>query len=111
MITSDTTSPSDILLAETRSRVLTLTLNRPQKRNALSVALRTALITALAGAESDGEIDVVVLTGADPVFCAGLDLNEPRPNAPSNGYARPRATTSPPTAKRSFVAAPTQTTT
>jgi enoyl-CoA hydratase len=76
MITSDTTSPSDILLAETRSRVLTLTLNRPQKRNALSVALRTALFSALAAAESDDEIDVVVLTGADPVFCAGLDLNE-----------------------------------
>jgi enoyl-CoA hydratase len=56
--------------------VLTLTLNRPQKRNALSVALRTALFSALAAAESDDEIDVVVLTGADPVFCAGLDLNE-----------------------------------
>jgi len=75
MTTSDTNS-DNILLADTRNRVLTLTLNRPHKRNALSVALRTALFSALAAAESDDEVDVVVLTGVDPVFCAGLDLNE-----------------------------------
>jgi enoyl-CoA hydratase len=76
MTTSDTASSGDILLAETRNRVLTLTLNRPHKRNALSLSLRTVLFSALAAAESDDEVDVVVLTGSDPVFCAGLDLNE-----------------------------------
>ncbi|MFI6309638.1 enoyl-CoA hydratase [Nocardia fusca] len=76
MTTSETTDSSDILLADTRNRVLTLTLNRPRKRNALSEALRQALFGALAAAESDDQIDVVVLTGADPVFCAGMDLNE-----------------------------------
>src|SRR6516164_7783390 len=52
----------DILLIDTVDRVRTLTLNRPQARNALSSALRDRLFGALAG--------------ADPVFCAGLDLKE-----------------------------------
>lgn len=66
----------DILLIETTDRVRTLTLNRPQARNALSVALRTALFGALRDAEVDDDVDVVIFTGADPVFCAGLDLKE-----------------------------------
>jgi enoyl-CoA hydratase len=65
-----------VLLVDTADRVRTLTLNRPQARNALSAALRAALVAALAGAEADDEVDVVILTGADPVFCAGLDLKE-----------------------------------
>jgi enoyl-CoA hydratase len=66
----------DILLIETDERVRTLTLNRPQSRNALSSALRDRFFSALAHAETDDDVDVVILTGADPVFCAGLDLKE-----------------------------------
>lgn len=66
----------NVLLIETAERVRTLTLNRPQSRNALSVALRTQLFAALRSAETDDGVDVVILTGADPVFCAGLDLKE-----------------------------------
>ena len=66
----------DILLIETDERVRTLTLNRPQARNALSSALRDRFFSALAHAETDDAVDVVILTGADPVFCAGLDLKE-----------------------------------
>lgn len=66
----------DILLIDTDERVRTLTLNRPQSRNALSAALRDRFFAALADAEADDDIDVVILTGADPVFCAGLDLKE-----------------------------------
>ena len=66
----------NVLLIETVDRVRTLTLNRPQSRNALSVALRTQLFAALRAAETDDGVDVVILTGADPVFCAGLDLKE-----------------------------------
>ena len=54
----------------------TLTLNRPQSRNALSAELRRQFFTALRDAEGDGDVDVVIVTGADPVFCAGLDLKE-----------------------------------
>jgi enoyl-CoA hydratase len=67
---------TDILLTETDERVRTLTLNRPQARNALSSALRDRFFGALADAETDDGVDVVIVTGADPVFCAGLDLKE-----------------------------------
>lgn len=66
----------EILLSNTEERVRTLTLNRPQARNALSAALRDRFFGALADAETDDDADVVIITGADPVFCAGLDLKE-----------------------------------
>jgi enoyl-CoA hydratase len=66
----------EVLLIDTTDRVRTLTLNRPQSRNALSSALRTAFYASLREAEVDDGVDVVILTGADPVFCAGLDLKE-----------------------------------
>ncbi|MBV8860883.1 MAG: enoyl-CoA hydratase [Mycobacterium sp.] len=66
----------DILLIDTDERVRTLTLNRPGSRNALSAALRDRFFTALADADADDAVDVVILTGTDPVFCAGLDLKE-----------------------------------
>ena len=67
---------TDILLVDTRDRVRTLTLNRPQSRNALSVELRRRFYGALGDAQADDDVDVVIVTGADPVFCAGLDLKE-----------------------------------
>ena len=70
------TEPSDVLLVETTDRIRMLTLNRPAARKALSSALRSRLFAALREAESDDDVDVVILTGADPVFCAGLDLKE-----------------------------------
>jgi enoyl-CoA hydratase len=66
----------DVLLIDTTDRIRTLTLNRPQSRNALSAALRRQFFAALRDAEADEAVDVVILTGADPVFCAGLDLKE-----------------------------------
>jgi enoyl-CoA hydratase len=67
---------ADVLLTETADRVRTLTLNRPQSRNALSSALRKQFFAALRDAQADDAVDVVIVTGADPVFCAGLDLKE-----------------------------------
>ena len=56
--------------------VLTLTLNRPEKRNALSSALVEALHQALESADLAAEVRVVVLSGAGKDFCAGADLEE-----------------------------------
>ncbi len=67
---------SGILLTDTADRVRTVTLNRPESRNALSAALRSRFFAALRAAEADAAVDVVIVTGADPVFCAGLDLKE-----------------------------------
>lgn len=70
------TARDDVLLLQTADRVRVLTLNRPQARNALSAALRAQLFAALRTAESDGDVDAVIISGADPAFCAGLDLKE-----------------------------------
>jgi enoyl-CoA hydratase len=70
------TKDSEILLIDTTDRVRTLTLNRPESRNALSTALRSRFFAALREAQADDAVDVVIVTGADPVFCAGLDLKE-----------------------------------
>ena len=67
---------NDVLLIATDDRVRTLTLNRPQSRNALSAELRRRFFGALRDAEADADVDVVIVTGTDPVFCAGLDLKE-----------------------------------
>jgi enoyl-CoA hydratase len=53
-----------------------LTLNRPQAANALSLALRCALVDAVDRCTADPAVRVVVLTGAGKAFCAGLDLKE-----------------------------------
>jgi enoyl-CoA hydratase len=74
-MSTDPASP-DVLLIDDRDRVRTLTLNRPSSRNALSAELRDRFFGALAEAEADDAVDVVIVTGADPVFCAGLDLKE-----------------------------------
>jgi methylglutaconyl-CoA hydratase len=56
------------------SGVLTLTMNRPEKRNALNPAMMEELTRALVAAESDAACQVILLTGAGAAFCAGLDL-------------------------------------
>jgi len=67
---------AELVLVDTVDRVCTVTLNRPEARNALSVALQRAAGAALAAADQDHGADVVILTGTDPAFCAGLDLRE-----------------------------------
>lgn len=65
-----------VLLVEVAERVATLTLNRPAQRNALSSALLAALRMEMARVDAAEDVDVIVLTGADPAFSAGLDLKE-----------------------------------
>jgi enoyl-CoA hydratase/carnithine racemase len=65
-----------VLLTETDGAVRILTLNRPQKRNALDNALTRALVDGLADAEADKAVGAVVLAGAGKGFCAGADLSE-----------------------------------
>jgi len=67
---------TDVLLQEDTDGVRVLTLNRPGARNALSTELAAALHQALTAVEADEEVRVLVLTGADPAFCAGIDLKE-----------------------------------
>ena len=65
-----------VLSTERSARTEVVRLERPEARNALNGELRRALYDAMAAAEADDAVDVIVLTGADPAFCAGLDLRE-----------------------------------
>lgn len=69
---------SDTLVQVDRSdpRITVVTLNRPEKRNALSVALMEQLHSAIADAAADLRTRVLILRGEGPSFCAGLDLSE-----------------------------------
>ena len=67
---------SEPVLSEVRDRIATITLHRPEARNALSRALMRSLTSAMARAEADDAVDVIVLTGTDPAFSAGVDLKE-----------------------------------
>jgi enoyl-CoA hydratase len=65
-----------VVLYEVTDRVAVVTLNRPEARNALSAEVRRELPRAMGRADDDADVDAVILTGADPAFCAGLDLKE-----------------------------------
>ena len=65
-----------LLLSEDRGAVRILTMNRPEKRNALDTALTRALLEGLRAADTAEAVACVVLTGAGRGFCAGADLAE-----------------------------------
>jgi enoyl-CoA hydratase/carnithine racemase len=73
------------LLVDNRGGVRILTMNRPEKRNALNTELTRALLEALRATDRDESVGCVVLTGAGPGFCAGADLGE------FKGLADPKA--------------------
>jgi enoyl-CoA hydratase len=82
---------ADVLSLDVAERVATVTLDRPEARNALSRELRRELARTMRDLDADDEVDVVILTGADPAFCAGLDLKElraaPDPSASAEAVA------------------------
>lgn len=79
------------LLVAQQDGVVTLTLNRPEARNALSATLIEALLDALAAARRDPAVRVVVLTGAgDRAFCAGADLTAMGGGTPLERYTASR---------------------
>ena len=65
-----------VVNVDIEDRIATVTLNRPAARNALSRAMIHALWDAVAAAGADPRVAVAILTGSDPAFCAGVDLNE-----------------------------------
>ena len=66
----------DILKVERHPNYVTITLNRPEKRNSLNEALLASMDKAFASIETDKEIRAVILRGEGKSFCAGLDLAE-----------------------------------
>ncbi len=69
-------APDPPVLLEVEARIATVTLHRPEARNALNRELMYAVWDAVAAAGGDPDVDAVILTGTDPAFCAGVDLKE-----------------------------------
>jgi enoyl-CoA hydratase len=67
-------SDDQAVLTERRGRVLLITLNRPEARNAVNGALAQGMATALEQLDTDDELAIGVVTGAGKGFCAGMDL-------------------------------------
>jgi enoyl-CoA hydratase len=65
-----------VVRAEVDAGVAVVTLNRPDQRNALNRAIQAAIPRVLADLDAAEDVDAIVLTGADPAFCAGVDLKE-----------------------------------
>lgn len=78
-------------LTRPRPEIAVITLDRPEKLNALSSTLVEELHSTLDTIKADDDCRVVVLTGAGRGFCAGLDLTDPHPPAVSAGLEPPRA--------------------
>ncbi|OYW61203.1 MAG: hypothetical protein B7Z30_02615 [Rhizobiales bacterium 12-68-15] len=79
--------PEPVLVSQ-RGSVRILTLNAPERRNALSGPLREALHDHLAAAMADGSVRAVLITGAGGTFCAGGDIAAMEPGAAMAGRAR-----------------------
>jgi len=70
-----------IIVDDPRPHVRRITLNRPEKRNAMSNGVRALLFDALRRGDQDLDVSVMILRGAGPSFCSGYDLS-PDPNEP-----------------------------
>lgn len=72
-------------------RVLRLTLNRPEKRNALSAELCQAIVSAIEESQADDAVGSILIDSTGEVFCAGMDLEEAvKPNPPDLGVVHER---------------------
>ncbi|MDE0062204.1 MAG: enoyl-CoA hydratase/isomerase family protein, partial [Gammaproteobacteria bacterium] len=74
---------------EVRNGAAWITLNRPERRNALSSTLVTELYDHLAGANADDAARAIVITGKPPAFCSGADLKNPPGQAAPGAMAVP----------------------
>ena len=89
---------SEYLRVDTADGVRTITIDRPEARNAMTAAMRGELRELFSSADADDSVAVVILTGVDPAFSAGVDLKElrswpvnPDPDAPRAPVVDPAA--------------------
>jgi enoyl-CoA hydratase len=83
--------PEPAVLSERRGRILIITLNRPDQRNAVNAAVARGVAAALDELDADAALSLGVLTGAGKGFCSGMDLKAfrdgERPHVPGRGFA------------------------
>ena len=88
-------TPDHPISIDVRDRIAVLTMERPEVRNAINPAMRRALRSSMKQVEADDDVDVMILTGADPAFCAGLDLKILGAEPSTFGADTPRGSSSP----------------
>lgn len=93
------TNVTQFILTSTQNGVRTITLNRPELRNAINDVMRAELIAAFAAADADPAVRAIILTGAGKGFCSGGDiagmrgrLDVPAGEIAFNGWKRQRST-------------------
>ncbi len=74
MTAADAGAPAPVLLVDVTDGAALVTLHRPEARNALSPELVAAIDTAITSLDRRDDVSAIILTGADPAFCAGFDL-------------------------------------
>src|ERR1700710_840838 len=84
------TNQFQCVLYAVRDHVATITLNRPERRNALNPRAYAELEAAFHAASADDDVRVVIVTGADPWFCSGEDVKELMTGEPRSADAPPR---------------------
>ncbi|HEX8977877.1 MAG TPA: crotonase/enoyl-CoA hydratase family protein [Solirubrobacteraceae bacterium] len=81
----------DAVLTERHERILVITMNRPEQRNAVNAALAAGLASALDELDAEDTLSIGVITGAGKGFCAGMDLKAfvagESPHVPDRGFA------------------------
>lgn len=88
-MTSEPDAPRECVLTADHDRVRVVTLNRPEKRNAIDLNLRVLLAEVLEAAMTDVSVRAIVLTGSNGMFCSGGDISTMRRQDPEE--TRPRA--------------------
>jgi enoyl-CoA hydratase/carnithine racemase len=74
--TGESSDPAQEIVVDVADMVATIRLNRPHRRNALSSSVIATLPVAVSQAARRDDVRVMIITGTDPAFCAGLDLSE-----------------------------------
>ncbi|HPH69778.1 MAG TPA: enoyl-CoA hydratase-related protein, partial [Kofleriaceae bacterium] len=67
---------SELVVVDTSNRITTIRMNRPEKKNAISLAMYQAMTAALSAAAADSQVRVVVLAGSDSCFSSGNDVTD-----------------------------------
>jgi enoyl-CoA hydratase/carnithine racemase len=81
-LAADASPAHELLLVDDHEGVRTITINRPEVKNALTAAMRTGLCDLLAEADGAADVRAVIITAVDPVFSAGVDFREVAAGAP-----------------------------
>ena len=67
---------TELIVRQIEDGVMTIRMNRPQKKNALTVAMYDGLADAIHTADEDDDVRVMLLRGTDGIFCAGNDIQD-----------------------------------